>query len=191
MDEKILILSLICISTLLFAPLTQAQVFSRIVAWTDKSEYFAGQTGRLYITYENNRSNPVIISKITVTFEEWQAYINSKWTGNLTYEPKENEGTVTEHTARTFEISFTVPSDGRAKTTDLHITVYTNEPVPDWKDISDGIRVVETPVYIEQIITLFTIQVVLMIVCTIIIAATIFLSARGPQVTSRKEEKAE
>jgi len=43
----------------------------------------------------------------------------------------------------------------------------------------------------EQIITLFTIQVVLLIVCTIIIAATIFLSARRPRITWKAEEKVE
>jgi hypothetical protein len=41
----------------------------------------------------------------------------------------------------------------------------------------------------DQIITLFTIQVVLLIVCTIIIAATIFLSTRRPQIMWKTEEK--
>jgi len=40
-------------------------------------------------------------------------------------------------------------------------------------------------------VTLFTIQAVLLIVCTVIIAATIFLSARRPQVTWKAEEKGE
>ena len=50
------------------------------------------------------------------------------------------------------------------------------------------IQVVKTPVYMDQIVTIFTIQVVLLIICTIIIAATIFLSARRPQITWRREE---
>ncbi|RLI42066.1 hypothetical protein DRO59_05265 [Candidatus Bathyarchaeota archaeon] len=185
----ILILGLICASFVLLAPLAQAQWGSwRIIAWTDKAEYSAGQTGTLYITYNNDRDDPITIRNITITFEEWRAYINNKWVGNVTYTPKENEKTVTEHTARMFEVSFTVPSDGRAKTTNVSIIVSTNEPVPDSKTIINGVCVVETPVYMDQIVTIFTIQVVLLIICTIIIAATIFLSARRPQITWRREE---
>ena len=183
----ILTLSLICASLVLLAPLAQAQWSSpRIIAWTDKPEYSAGQTGKLYITYNNTRKDPVTIHKITITFEEWQAYINNEWVGNVTYTPKENEKTVTEHRARTFEVSFTVPSDGRAKTTELEITVFTNEGSEN-NDLYE-IQVVKTPVHMDQIVTIFTIQVVLIIICTIIIAATIFLSARRPQITWRREE---
>jgi len=191
MNKKnlILTLSLICTSLVLLASSAQAQWGSqRIIAWTDKPEYSAGQTGKLYITYNNSRDDPVTIRNITIAFEEWQAYINNEWVGTLTYTPNENEKTVTEHTARTFEVSFTVPSDGRAKTTNVYITVSTNEPVPDSKTIINGVCVVETPVYMDQIVTIFTIQVVLLIICTIIIAATIFLSARRPQITWRREE---
>ena len=183
----ILTLSLICASLVLLASSAQAQWGSqRIIAWTDKPEYSAGQTGKLYITYNNSRDDPVTIRNITITFEEWQAYINNEWVGTLTYTPNENEKTVTEHTARTFEVSFTVPSDGRAKTTKLEITVFTNEGSEN-NDLYE-IQVVKTPVYMDQIVTIFTIQVVLLIICTIIIAATIFLSARRPQITWRREE---
>jgi len=191
MSKKILTISLICLAMVLFVPLTYAQGPSAVVTvWTDKSEYSPGQTGKLYVTYNNVRDSPVTIRNITVVFEEWFAYVNNAWVGNLTYTPAENEKTVTEHTARTFEISFTVPSDGRAKTTYVDIRVYTNLPTADrfWPF---SISVLETPAYMEQIITLFTIQVVLLIVCTIIIAATIFLSTRRPTITWKKEEKAE
>lgn len=176
---------------MLFAPLTQAQIpTTRIVAWTDKPQYLGGQTGKLYVTYNNDRNDPVTIHNMTIVYGEWSAYINNVWVGNMTYEPKDTEKSVTEETAYTFEMSFTVPSDGRARTTDVYIIVYTNEPIPDDIYIYNGIRVAETSVYMEQIVTLFTIQVVLLIVCTIIIAATIFLSARRPHVTWKQEEKA-
>ena len=191
MNRKILYLGLMCISLILFAPLTQAQIPpTRIVAWTDKPQYLAGQTGKLYITYNNDRIDPVTIHNITIVYEEWWAYINNAWVGNTTFEPTDTEKSVTEETAYTFETGFTVPSDGRARTTAVFIVVYTNEPIPDSLYVNIGIRVVETPAYVEQIVTLFTIQVVLLIVCTIIIAATIFLSARRPHVTWKQEEKA-
>jgi len=189
--KKILALSLLCISAILFAPLAQAGGPSEIVtAWTDKHEYSPGQTGKLYIAYNNVRKDPVTIRNITVVFSEWWAYVNGAWVGNLTYKPSENEKTIAEHNTRVFEISFTVPSDGRARNTAVEIKVYTNLGY-DHPSETPEISVFETPVHMEQIITLFTIQVVLLIVCTIIIAATIFLSARRPQVTWKPQEKTE
>ncbi len=190
--KKILALSLLCISAILFAPLAQAGGPSEIVtAWTDKHEYSPGQTGKLYIAYNNIKEDPVTIRNITVVFSEWWAYVNDAWVGNLTYKPSEDEKTIAEHTTRVFEISFTVPSDGRARWTEAEIEVYTNLPYSDEPSRNPQISVFETPVYMDQIITLFTIQVVLLIVCTIIIAATIFLSARRPQVTWKPQEKTE
>jgi len=188
----ILTLSLICISIILFVPLTHAGGPSDILTvWTDKPAYSVGQVGKLYITYNNIGGNPVTIRYITVIFEEWWAYdkAKSQWIGNITYTPSDAEKTITEHTVRVYEIGFTVPSDGRAVKTAVEIKVYTNLPIPDELKPKPEISVVETPVYMEQIATLFTIQVVLIIVCTIIIAATIFLSVRRPQVTWRTEEK--
>ncbi|MGQ9530554.1 MAG: hypothetical protein ACUVQX_03210 [Candidatus Bathycorpusculaceae bacterium] len=194
MNRKILTLNLICLSMLLFIALAQAQGPSEVITvWTDKPQYSAGQTGKLYITYNNVRDSPVTIRNISIVFEEWWAYDKTKnaWIGNLTYEPPEGEKTLTEHTIRVFEVSFTVPTDGRATKTKVDIKVYTNLPTPDRPSEKPTINVFETPVYMEQIITLFTIQVVLLIVCTVIIAATIFLSARRPQVMWKAEEKGE
>ena len=190
----ILTLSLIYMAMVLFVPLGHAGGPSDIITvWTDQPTYSAGQTGRLYITYNNIRDSPVTIRNISVVFEKWWAYDKAKslWLGNMTYVPPDAEKTITEHTARVYELSFTLPSDGRAVNTEVKIKVYTNLPTPDEPDDTPQIYVAETPVYMEQIATLFTIQVVLIIVCTIIIAATIFLSVRRPQVTWRKEEKAQ
>jgi len=192
MNKRILALTLMCVSVILFVPLTQAGGPSDVVTvWTDKPMYSAGQAGKLYITYNNVRDAPVEIRRITVVFDEWWAFINNAWVGNLTYEPTEVIA-VTAHTTRVFEISFTVPSDGRATSTSVDIKVYTNLPLPDTPDPpKPTISVAEPIFYMEQIVTLFTVQVVLIIVCTIIMAATIFLSARRPQVMWRKEERAE
>jgi len=194
MNKKILTLSLICISTVLSVQLTLAGGPSEIITvWTDKPEYSSGQTGKLYITYNNIRDNNVTIRNITVVFKEWWAYneIKHAWVGNLTYEPSENEKTIAAQNIRVFEISFTVPSDGRAGNTDIEITVYTNLPTSDAPSEPLTIYMVETPIYMERIITLFTILVVLLIICTIIIATTMFLSAQRPQAMWREAEKTE
>jgi len=191
LNKKVFAFIVMTVSMLLLAPLVNAQP-ETVTVWTDKHEYSPGQTGKLYIAYNNIREDPVTIRNITVVFSQWWAYINDAWVGNLTYEPSENEKTIAEHSIRVFEISFTVPSDGRARRTDAEIKVYTNLGY-DQPSLSETpeISVLETPVYMEQVITLFTIQVVLLIVCTIIIAATIFLSAHRPQVTWKPTEKTE
>jgi len=190
LNKKIFAFIVMTVSMLLLASLVNAQP-ETVTVWTDKHEYSPGQTGKLYVAYNNILEDPVTIRNITVVFSQWWAYISDAWVGNLTYKPSENEKTLAEHATRVFEISFTVPSDGRARSTNAEIKVYTNLPYFD-KPISDPeISVFETPVDMEQIITLFTIQVVLLIVCTIIIAATIFLSARRPQVTWKPQEKTE
>jgi hypothetical protein len=190
MNRKIFAFIVMTVSMLLLAGLVNAQP-ETVTVWTDKHGYSPGQTGKLYVAYNNNWKDPVTIRNITVVFSEWWAYINDAWVGNLTYTPSEDDKTIAEYTTRVFEISFTVPSDGRARQTDAEIKVYTNLPYSNQPSITPEISVFETPVYIEQVITLFTIQVVLLIVCTIIIAATIFLSARRPQVTWRPQEKTE
>jgi len=173
-------------SMLLLAPLANAQP-PTVTVWTDKSEYAPGETGTLHVVFYNGRTSAVTIEEIEIILTEWRAYINDEWQGNQTIEV--NQAVVSKGVYRK-EITFTVPTDGRARSTSGDITIKTTElgnVYPLWNPY---IYVTYTPKYMEQIITLFTILVVLSIVCTIIIAATIFLSARRPKVRWRPEEKA-
>lgn len=172
------------VSMLLFVPLANAQ--PQVTVWTDKSEYAPGETGTLHIVFYNDGASAVTIEEIEIIFEGWRAYINDEWQGNQTVEINK---AVTSKGVHEEEITFTVPTDGRAESTSVDITIKTTELgdiSPLW---SPYISVAYTPKYMEQVITLFTIQVVLLIVCTIIIAATIFLSTRRPKVTWREPEK--
>ena len=184
LNKKIFAFIMVTVSMLLLAPLVSAQP-ETVTVWTDKSEYAPGQTGTLHIVFYNNIGKTVTIENITITFESWKAYKSDQWEGNQTIEVTEAfvEGKMLQN-----DVSFTVPTDGRAVPTE--VTVEINADV----DISDKkytIYVSQTPLHWEQITTLLTILVVLMIVCTIIIAATIFLSARRPQVTWKPTEKTE
>ena len=154
--------------------------------WSDKSAYTPGESGTLYITFHNPRNEDKIsIYNITITFELWFTYTAGKWEGNYTLEINTvyDPGETLEK-----QIEFTVPTDGRAKSTWVTVHVDADRKIPD---TDYYVEVITTPKYMEQIITLFTIQVVLLIVCTIIIAATIFLSARRPRITWKAEEKVE
>jgi hypothetical protein len=187
LNKKIFALIIMTFSMLLLAPLANAQP-PTVTVWTDKSEYAPGETGTLRIVFYNGGVSAVTIEEIEVIFEGWRAYINDEWQGNQTIEV--NQAVVGEGVYEK-DITFTVPTDGRAKSTSVDITIKTIGLGDVEPKLDPYIYVTYTPKHMEQIITLFTILVVLLIVCTIIIAATIFLSARKPQAVLRKEERAE
>jgi len=184
LNKKVFVFIVMTVSMLLLAGLVNAQ--PAVTVWTDKSEYAPGQTGTLHIVFYNDEDSAVTIEKITIIFDGWRAYLNGNWEGNQTLEI--NQAVVSKGVYEK-ETSFTVPTDGRAKSTNVNIAIKTTELGSIYEYYL--VTVTEMPKYMEQVVTLFTIQVVLLIVCTIIIAATIFLSARRPQVMWRPAEKAE
>jgi hypothetical protein len=185
MNKKIFVLLLATVSMLLITPLANAQAPPDIVTvWTDSQKYAPGQKGTLYIAFYNSRDVAVTIKNVTMTYDNWKAYISGSWMGN---ETRQINIPLASKAVYVFtDITFTVPSDGRAVSTPIAIEIGTDY---GYSPGSGYVNVPETPSYMDQIVTLFTIQVVLLIVCTIIIAATIFLSARRPTVTWKTEEK--
>jgi hypothetical protein len=187
MNKKIFALAIATISMLLITPIAHAQVPPDVTVWTDSQKYSPGQTGTLYIAFYNTRDVAVTIYNVTTTYSNWKAYIGGAWVGNQTYTMSVPlAGKATERLNDVVAITFTVPTDGRAVSTDVSVEIGTDH---GYSYGSGYVNVPETPSYMDQIVTLFTIQVVLLIVCTIIIAATIFLSAHRPQVTWKTEEK--
>ncbi len=187
LNKKIFALIIVFFSILSLVSLVNAQEPKRITVWTDRSEYAPAETGILYIVFYNDGSDAVELEKIIVIFEHWRAYKNDEWEGNKTLEI--NKAVVSKGVYAT-ETTFTVPNDGRAVSTIVDVIARTEDG-----DIyisllqKPSITVAETPRHIEQIVTLFTIQVVLTIVCTIIISATMFLSSRRPKIMWQKEER--
>ena len=161
-----------------------------ITLWTDKQQYAPGEKGILYLSYYNNattngQSVAVEIKNITVTYWKWNAYIGSSWVGNQT--TKYTDITIIGGGVHTFnDITFTVPSDGRAQDTSVSVEVVTDHGV---QDATGNINVITTSTYMEQIVSLLTILVVLVIVSTIILAATIVLATRKPRIVWEPEQK--
>jgi hypothetical protein len=177
-------LVIIFVSLFLISPIANADP-DTLTLWTDRSKYGPGEKGTLYIAYYNDLSVAVEIKNITLTYYNWNAYINNAWVGNETR--KYTGAPLAGKDKRVFSnITFTVPSDGRAVSTSVTVGIWTDH---GYQSESAYINVPETPRYSEQIVTLLTVIVVLMIVCSIIIAAAVFLSARRPQVMWNKEEK--
>jgi len=197
-----LMIATIAISAIFLASSAYAQVPAtvNIYVWTDKPNYDLGEKSILHIVIRNDRTDEdLILQNITIT-HPWFVYTGEKWDGNDTIKPSppfvlsKNGGIV-----YAINREFTVPSDGRAisgmygGTSQISIEIAVDKS-PYRYSRSVPININSVPLYMsledtEKIVTLFTIQVVLLIVCTIIIAATIFLSARRPQAMWRKEEK--
>jgi hypothetical protein len=200
MKEKIvaLILMISAASILLSAASADPQFSGQIVAeaYTKDVQYMPGQTGTLYVVVLNYKSSPIEIKNITILYS-WFNYAKDKgWIGNDTIILSSTEKTLPSDGGKfEKEVQFSIPNDGSllSASPSADITVYDK----------DGYEVASTTAYIkvavpslymgvqdvDKLTTLFTVQVVLLIVCTIIIAATIFLSTRRPQVTWRKEEE--
>jgi hypothetical protein len=184
---KISVLSIIAFSLLLCTSLVNAQVPKAVTVWANKSKYAPGETGTLYVAFYNDGDAAVAIKNVTITYASWGAYIGGEWVGNETITMDVPiSGKATKLLNDVVDISFTVPSDGRAVSTNVQVRVGTDG---GYETGSATINVPETPTYMDQIVTLFTILVVLIIVCTVIIAATMFLSGRRPQVTWKEEVK--
>lgn len=203
MDKKKYLLTMLATATLLaiLSPtLTYAQppATVNIYTWTDKTSYDPGEKGTLKIVIRNDRTDQdLILYNITITYP-WFAYTGEKWEGNDTITI--NEAIQKNGGIKTYTRDFTVPSDGRAITpyyASAQISIMVNvDEAPYQYTKNPSIYIKSTPLYMsledgDKLVTLFTIQVVLLIVCTIIIAATIFLSPRRPQVTWKAEEKEE
>jgi len=202
MKEKIIVVALtsMVVLSLLFAVSAQPpsnQIVAR--AYTQEIQYLPGQQGTLYIVILNYKDQPIEIKNITIYYPWFNYDKNKGWSGNDTVIPSSTEKTLSSNGGKLEkEVSFSIPSDGR---------VISGSSTPPSADIyvydKDGKLCASTYAYInvavpilhmtfqdsDKIVMLFTILVVLLIVCTVIIAATIFLSVRRPQVTWRKEEK--
>ena len=187
LNKKTVAFTITIVALFLMMPLANsAYTPPQLVVWTDKADYSAGESGTLYIRFYNEGDGAVTVKRILVVYNEWVGYVNDKWEGNQTIDV--NKAIASKEVFKN-ETRFTVPTDGRAVPTQVKVTIEFSEvgtlPSTTYYDIN----VVKTPRYMENIVTLFTVLVALVIVCTLIIAATIFLSARRPQVMWSKEEK--
>jgi len=200
MKEKIvaLILMISVASILLLTVSADFDFSGQIVAaaHTTDVQYMPGETGTLYVVVLNYRSSPIEVKNITILYS-WFHYAKDKgWIGNDTIVLSSTEKTLPSDGGKfEKEVQFSIPNDGSllSASPSADITVYDK----DGNVIASttaSIKVAVPSLYmgvqdVDKLTTLFTVQVVLLIVCTIIIAATIFLSARRPQVTWRKEEE--
>lgn len=168
-----------------------------IYAWTDKIYYEPGEGGKLTIVIRNDRTDvDLILYNVTIRYP-WFAYTGEKWDGNDTINLSPLPTLEKNGGSKALTAEFTVPMDGRVTSlygpSSISITAYVDK-LPYSYNGSATIYVKSTPFFIsienfDKFITLLTIQVVLLIVCAIIIAAVIFLSTRTPREVCTEGEK--
>src|SRR5260370_17717499 len=93
---------------------------------TDKSSYLPGDTGTVLITVRNEGSQAVTVKNITVDYP-WMAFITDHWDGNSTYAITPVAALAQGQNYNT-QYTFTVPTDGRAHSGTISITVGTDVP---------------------------------------------------------------
>jgi hypothetical protein len=198
MKEKIVaLLLMISTASILLSAASADMTGIQVRAYTTDLQYMPGQTGTLYIVVLNYLANPIEIKNITIYYP-WFNYVKDKgWTGNDTIILSSTEKTLSSDGGKfEKEVQFSIPNDGsllHAVFSSADITVYDkdgNAITTAEAYINVAVPTSYTSVQdVDKLTTLFTVQVILLIVCTIIIAATVFLSVRRPQVTWRKEEE--
>jgi len=145
--------------------------------WTDRVEYSPGDTGTLFLAYYNDKGRTLAIEEVIVVFESWRGYsVSNGWEGNHTIEV--SEAVVSKGVFYT-SLKFTVPTDGRANSTVVHLIIQTTElgPIEEFGIVN----VQYVPRYFEQIVMWLMLMVVMILLGIVIIAATIYLSMRRPR----------
>jgi hypothetical protein len=186
----LLILMAIALSALTFTTSVKAAANVSIYGYVDKTQYMPGDTGTLKFYVYNDGPDEIVLKNVSILYP-WYSRI---WGGNETIKninavlPKGKDWNTTT--------TFTIPNDGRASGGSIYLEYVYTIGTQNTRSGYISINVASAPAYgslqdMDKLVTLFTVQVVLVIVCTIIIAATIFLSARKPQVTWKAEEKAQ
>ena len=161
----------------------------KIEAWTDKAQYAPADKGKLKISIFNGLDRPVDINEIYIEYP-WLKYNaqTHEWEGNKTL-PEDGEpplATIASNGGDYYtEVEFEVPKDGRiiGVPNEIKIHVDTSEGEDDvYADIS----VMSTTwnmavVDIDKWMTILTTAIV---ICTIILAAVVFLSTHRPTIAA-------
>ena len=177
-------------TALAFSPLCRAIASLTVYGYVDQTFYKPGGTGTLKFWIYNDGTEDLILKNLTILYP-WYNPVGL-WGGNDTIIP--STATVIPPGGNWSNTdSFTVPNDGRVPSGDspIRITVFTDKTT---HSSTISLSVTSVPLYfslqnMDQLTTWLTILAALIVVCTLIIAATIYISVRTRQMTWRSEQK--
>lgn len=205
MEKKILLpLTIIAIATLMPMLIQKAECAAvvEVYGYTDKLQYMPGETVTLKLWVYNKGPDEIVLKNVTV----YLPWYSSVWSGNYTVDAQ-NAVLSKDQSWSTTIPNIEIPSDGRADSgyikvvvvyaigstvytpefrNAIHLSVveasYTYTSMENMGNLLDGM---------DKLLTVLTVLTVLVIVCTIIIAAVIFLSSRRPKAVWVEEEEKE
>lgn len=158
-----------------------------VYGYTDKRKYSPGETVTLKLWVYNEGPDEVVLKNITF-YVPWYSPV---WGGNYTISA--GNAVLGKGQNWTTTKTFTIPEDGRAYGGSIKVegvytigsAAYTFTRYPCSMDVPTAYEY--SLANMDKLLTLITVQAVLVIVCTIILAATIFLSMRRPKVVLEEE----
>jgi len=179
MKVKLIIIAL-ALASLFFLPLCKAQYpNAHIYAYTDKPYYNVGDTVTLKFWIMNTGTEDLILDNVSLTYPWYDSHVNF---GNATIAP----ANIVIHQGGNWSdtFTFTVPNDGRATGGSIGIYAVLDKTTAG---TSVDLNVLTVPTSIEDtgtFLTWFIILVAIILICTLIIAAALFMSKhRTPVMT--------
>jgi uncharacterized membrane protein len=184
LKENILILLVALAATsLAFLPLCKASANLAVYGYTDKPFYRPGDTGTLNLWVYNSGTEDLILKNVTIHYPWFNPV--GLWEGNVTITPSTAVVIAVGGNWSTTS-SFTVPNDGRvsAGSSSISINVVTDKTTQSSYIL---MGVASVPNYyslqnMDQLLNWLMILVVAIVVCTLIIAAAIFISVHRRQM---------
>lgn len=166
----------------LFASSAAAQVTTYFTL--DKLQYNPGDKGTISIIIRNLSDDPIQLKNVSLVFDNWMKYTLDGWdeAGNWTIDLTDMAAISANTSIALDDISFTVPTDARAVSTEVDITINTNQG-PISRELNIYVRSPGELTMVrslENIVTLLTLGALLAIIGAVIIAAAIFLTGRRP-----------
>jgi len=167
-----------------------------IYTWVDKPQYQLGETGTLYITIRNDGEDSVEIRNVSIEYP-WFAYVKDHWEGNETITLTPAVALASKGGVWNREVSFTVPTDGRATTafggaTQITIT-FAMDTGYSYKTAYISIASTPYPMSIQNIdelVNILTIQSTLLFIGLIVVAIAAFLATRRSSGIAKVETAA-
>ncbi|MEM3673779.1 MAG: hypothetical protein QW468_06145 [Candidatus Bathyarchaeia archaeon] len=190
MKEKAILtftVAIILASMPAFVSLTKAAPSLDVYGYVDKVYYKPGESGTLKFWVYNSSPDGAILKNITIEYP-WYSPI---WGGNQTVTIANVVISQDENYSATD--TFKIPDDSRAVSGAIRFIVYYEFGGNIYSHTDSVPLSIVTPYpmalqNMDDLVMLFTILVVLVIVCTIILAAAIFLSGRKSKVAWKTEE---
>lgn len=193
MERKIILPVILAVLTALaFARPTECAANITVYSYTDKYQYSPGETVTLKIWVYNEGPDEVVLKNVTI----YAPWYSPMWGGN--YAISAGNAVLGKGQNWTTTVTFTIPIDGRAYSGNVAVegvytigsAAYTFKRYPCSVNVAQAYRY--SLVDMDKLLALITVQIVLIIVCTIILAATMFLSMRRPKMVLGEElEKTE